>query len=134
MTLYLLDTNILIDLAGERKTAHFFNQILEKKGLRLCSSILCIAEYRVGAVPKELVFLEKWLASKELEILYLDHLEIAEKAANFRKKESLSLPDALILATALHGNAHLLTHDQEFLEKSKKFISASDPLSDSVFR
>ncbi len=127
MILYLLDTNVLIDLAGKRETASFFDQLLKKGNLRLASSILCIAEYMAGASKKEEFFLKEWMDSEELEILYLDSLEVALQAAELRKRQSLLLPDALILATALYWKAHLITHDQELFEKAENLLDVSDP-------
>ncbi|MBI3541622.1 MAG: PIN domain-containing protein [Deltaproteobacteria bacterium] len=129
MSLYLLDTNILIDLEGAKASRPFFDDLLERESLRLGTSILCIAEFMSGARSPEGRFLRSWLKSGELEVLYLDALEIALQAAHFRKMNGFNLPDALILSTALHYKAHLLTHDIAFLKKASHFVSVSDPVS-----
>lgn len=130
MALYLLDTNILIDLAGKKASRAFFETLLEEAQVRLTTSILCIAEYMAGAAKKEEGFLKDWIKSGELEVLFLDSVEDAIAAGNLRKRHSLGLPDALILASALRARAHLLTHDEVFLNKVKVFLPASDPLGD----
>lgn len=127
MPLYLLDTNILIDLAGPRISGAFFEEILEEPELQLATSILCVAEFMAGAGVREEKFLKEWIQRDELEVFSLDSMEDAIKAGSLRKKHSITLPDALILATALRFKAHLLTHDQPFLKKAKALILASDP-------
>jgi predicted nucleic acid-binding protein len=125
--LYLLDTNILIDVAGKKKTAPYFNKLLDQGGIQLATSVLCLAEFSAGAGKIEESFLKSWLKSGELEVLFLDSSELAFAAGNLRKRNELTLPDALILATALKARAHLLTQDQGFLKKAKAFIAATDP-------
>ena len=129
MPFYLLDTNILIDLAGARHSHRFFDEILDEPGLRVGTSVLCVAEYMAGAGVKEGKFLKDWITADELEVLYLDSVEDAYRAAEFRKRQSLTLPDALILASALRTRAHLLTNDQLLLKKARSFIRVSDPLA-----
>ncbi len=128
MPLYLLDTNILIDLSGPRRSRRFFERVLEEPAARLATSILCAAEYAAGAGGREEDFLKDLIKAGELEILPLDAVEDAFRAGHLRRKDSLGLPDALILTTALRHNAHLLTHDSEFLKKARSFVTASDPL------
>lgn len=128
MLFYLLDTNILIDLAGPKLSHLFFDQALEEKTLRLGTSILCAAEFFTGANAKESKFLKDWIETGELELVYLDSLEDAVEAGIIRKKHSLSMPDALILASCLRAKAHLLTHDDVFLKKAKKLIAATNPI------
>jgi len=128
MTHYLLDTNILIDLAGEKKSSPFFNQLIEGDRFQLSTSLLCLAEFAAGAGKREELFIKNWIESGELEILYLDSPEIAFAAGCLRKRNSLKLPDALILATALQWRAHLLTQDQAFLQRARTFISVTNPI------
>ena len=127
MSLYLLDTNILIDLAGERHSSRFFERLLGDPQARLATSVLCVAEFMAGANKKEEGFLKEWIQSGELEVFYLDSAEDAFAAGNLRKRNSLNLPDALILTSALRTRAHLLTHDELFLKKAKELVAASDP-------
>ena len=127
MPLYLLDTNILIDVTGKKKTAPFFNKLLDQGGVHLATSVLCLAEFSAGAGKMEEKFIKDWLESGELEVLFLDSWELALAGGNLRKRNDLTLPDALILATALKVRAHLLTQDLEFLKKAKGFIAATDP-------
>lgn len=127
MSLYLLDTNILIDVAGKKKSAPFFNQLLDNGPFQLSTSVLCLAEFSAGAGRIDEKFIRDWLKSGELEVLFLDSPELALAGGNLRKRNDLTLPDALILATALKVRAHLLTQDREFLKKAKAFIAATDP-------
>ena len=128
MPFYLLDTNILIDLAGEKSSKTFFEGLLEDPGVRLGTSILSIAEFAAGAGPQEEKFLKDWLQTEELEVICLDTVEDAFRAGELRRKHSLTLADALILASAVRERAHLLTHDEIFLKKAKTVIRVTDPL------
>jgi len=61
---------------------------------------------------------------KSVEIINLNK-EIADTAIKYRKQKKIKLPDALILATAKHLNADLLTSDiSDFLniDKSVKLV------------
>ena len=130
VTLYLLDTNILIDLAGQKSSRSFFDSLLSERGLRFGTSILCVAEFLSGAQAKEERFLKNWISAGELEVIYLDSVEDAVHAAEFRRKHLLTLPDTLILASAIRTRAHLLTHDKALLNKARTFLPASDPLEE----
>ena len=68
MPLYLLDTNILIDLAGEKISRPFFEDNIPKPGFGLSTSILCMAEYMAGANSKEEKFLKNWIKSGEGDV------------------------------------------------------------------
>lgn len=127
--MHLLDTNILIDLAGERKSAPFFESLLNESNLQLGTSILCLAEFAAGAAPREEKFLRDWIRSRELEVIFLDAVEDAFEAGAMRMKQNLSLPDALILASAIRVGAHFITHDGTLLKKAKTFLKASDPFA-----
>lgn len=128
MPAYLLDTNILIDLAGARRSRAFFQSALQQSDTRILTSILCVAEYLAGASAAEERFLRQWLASGELQIVYLDELLDAERAAQLRKRYGLALPDALIVAGAIRVEGRLLTHDALLLQKARKEVAVSDPL------
>lgn len=128
MSLYLLDTNVLIDLSGPRHSRGFFERILGESSTRLSTSMLCIAEYAAGAGPGEEAFLKGLIDGGELDVFPIDSIEDALRAGHLRKKDSLGLPDALILMTALRHHAHLLTHDGEFLKKARTIVPTSDPI------
>lgn len=127
MALYLLDTNVLIDLAGARESGPFFGGAIGRGDNRFGTSILCVAEFLAGARVREEKFLLEWIGSEELEIFFLDSVEGAKKAASIRKTHKLALPDALILATAARSGAVLLTHDRTFLDTANIFVKGIDP-------
>jgi predicted nucleic acid-binding protein len=131
MSLYFLDTNVLIDLSSARKTRPFFERLLETGRLRLGTSLLCLAEYFAGAGPDEDRFLKNWIATGELEVFFLDSMEDAVHAAELRRKRSLLMPDALILASAVRHRAHLLTHDANLLRQASALIPSTDPFDES---
>ncbi|MBI4224462.1 MAG: PIN domain-containing protein [Deltaproteobacteria bacterium] len=127
MSLYLLDTNILIDLAGARKSRPFFDRLLGGSPVRLATHILCVAEFYAGAKGWEIKFLEDWVRQDGLEIIYLDSLQDAVKAGQLRKKHALTIADAIILSSAVRIRGHLLTKDADLLKKAKQLLEVSDP-------
>jgi predicted nucleic acid-binding protein len=105
----LCDTNILIDFFKDDETV--------KKGLHkigsaeLAVSVITIGELYYGARDKtELAKIQKRLASlKQVELdpeISIIFLELMEK---YVLSHRLSLPDALIAATALRHNVSLYT-------------------------
>ncbi|MBI4125137.1 MAG: PIN domain-containing protein [Deltaproteobacteria bacterium] len=130
MTLYLLDTNILIDLAGAKRSRPFFDGILGASPFRLATHILCVAEFYAGGKEREVKFLEEWVRQDGLEIIYLDSLQDAAKAGRLRKKNALTIADALILSSTARIRGHLLTHDADLLKKAKQLLEVSDPLQE----
>jgi predicted nucleic acid-binding protein len=127
MAYYFLDTNILIDLIGKKQSRFFLERALNEAGTKLGTSILSVAEFMVGAHAKERDLLEMFLDSEEIEVVPLDSVDLAKNAARLRKEHFLTLPDALILASAIRQEAHLLTHDTDLLKKAKRFLKATDP-------
>lgn len=128
MPFYFLDTNILIDLAGEKASGPFFERALQEGDLRLATSILSVAEFMAGAGGKEEKFLRDWIKAGELDVIFIDSTEEAFRAGEFRRKQGLTLPDALIMLSALRVRAHLLTRDDALLKKAKTFLPVSDPV------
>ena len=128
MPFYLLDTNLLIDLAGPRGSAPFFDRVLNEENVRLGTSILCVAEFMAGAGKRDGKFLLDWIETDELQVVYLDTVDDALRAGDMRRKRGCSLPDALILASALRAKAHLLTHDETLLKRCRDLLPVTDPI------
>jgi predicted nucleic acid-binding protein len=128
METYLLDTNILIDIATSQKSAAYFQNLIAKPQVRLVTHVLCIAEFLTGATSYEEKFLKNWIKSQELEVCYLDSLEETYLIPEIRSKTKLPLPDSLILASVMKNQAILVTHDQSFLKKAQKMGQVLDPI------
>ncbi|MBI4365351.1 MAG: PIN domain-containing protein [Deltaproteobacteria bacterium] len=100
--------------------------------LRLSTSILCVAEFVVGAEAREEKLLRDWIDAGDLEVIGLDEVEDAYRAARFRKKQGLTLPDAFILASVFRLRAHFLTNDGNLLKKAKPLVEATDPIGSAA--
>jgi len=124
--LYLLDTNVLIDLTSEKKTFDFFED-LPKENLVLATSLICVAEFTAGGHIKENQALKGLLQSGELITLAFQELEEAYSAGELKYKMALPLPDSVILATAIQHHAHLLTGDKILFTKAKQYIPVTNP-------
>lgn len=130
MATYFLDTNILIDLVGEKQSAVFFSEQLSLE-TQLATGIICLTEFLVKASKREEQVILQLIEADELEVCYFDDLATAHSAARLRKETGLKMPDALILAMAIKLKAHLLTCDQNLLKKSRGLLRATDPTKNS---
>lgn len=113
MALYLLDSDVLIAYLRKRQEAVASLKGLEGADHDLAISALSVVEVLAGALPKEVDGTRSLLDSLSL---FSVEREIAHKAADLmreerRKGHTLSLPDAVIAATALHHRATLLTYN-----------------------
>jgi predicted nucleic acid-binding protein len=94
-------------------------QLVDQQRVRGLVSTITIAEvaagyYLEGDTEGRQEFLSYLRASHRITVVPVD-LEVAEVAARVRSEVSLRLPDALIVATALHRGAEcVVTHDREF--------------------
>jgi len=72
---------------------------------------------------------EKEIVSEILNSLEIVNLnkEIADIAIDYRKQKKIKLPDALILATAKHLNADLLTSDISDFQNIDKSVKLIEP-------
>lgn len=121
--LYLLDTNILIDWFAGGSGQNLILKRLEEPGSQLATAWICAAEFLVKARAKEEKALFNIIQSNDLQLLELTGTETLSLVAEIRQKTQLPLPDTMILATAKHHHATLLTQDQVFLRKAKKYYS-----------
>jgi len=117
--LYLIDSDILIDIGRKDKTAIERLEEEGKKSLLAISSVTQM-ELIVGCRNKsELKYLDKFL--EDFEIINLN-FEISQKAIELLKEYRLShgllIADSFIAATSLILNSPLLTKNQ----KDYKFI------------
>lgn len=127
MTVYHLDTNVLIDLCGEKQSGDFFSGLLLKKGHRFETSVICILEFLSGAEAREEGWILDFIRARELAVVYFDSIELAKNTADIRKKTGLKTPDALVVATALSRSAILLTFDQELIKRARGVMLAQAP-------
>ncbi len=125
MSLALIDTDILIDLAADLKQAIESIKNLEQ-GFALTVSAVTVMELTVGCRNKtELRNVEKLL--ERFEVIPLNE-QVSSVAVDLIKKYRLShgllIADALIAATAIANNIPLESKNQ----RDYKFISGLDLL------
>ena len=121
--MHLLDTNILIGyLNGNKKIADW---VLDSKKENPFSGL------SISLITKIEVLSLKTLKDSQIDDIekFLDifHIvsindEIINLAATLRRKDLLSLGDAIIAASAIYHKATLVTNDKDLAKKAKNFI------------
>ena len=115
---FIFDTVIIIDhLNGVKKATDL---LLKLKNDNVVISVITRAEILAGVNQKEKA--EVNLLLDNYICLSIDK-NIADKAAELRKKYKWKLPDAFQAALTLENNLILLTRNtKDFIEKEHKFI------------
>jgi predicted nucleic acid-binding protein len=111
MATYLLDTNIIIDALNGRKNRNLALVDLAQQGHTLACCCVNVAEVYAGMRSKEEARTADVLASLEF---YPVSFPVAELAGRLRrdygrKGKTLSIPDTMIAAVALHYRLALIT-------------------------
>ena len=119
----LLDSNILIYLSKKKLT---IDQVFEDNYNYYISiiSYMEILSYNFTSEQEE-EFIKKLLSLFEMIDITKD---IADKVINLKKQRKIKLPDATIVATALHKDFTLYTNDKQLhsIENLKtKFFSVT---------
>lgn len=117
--LYLLDTNILIDWFAKGPGQDFVAEKIIESSTRLATAWICAAEFLVKARVKEEKALSAIFKSGDLQLLELSGVASLNLVAEVQRKTKLPLPDAIVLATAQHHQATLVTQDRLLLRRSK---------------
>ncbi|WEF28022.1 type II toxin-antitoxin system VapC family toxin [Klebsiella aerogenes] len=102
----LFDTNILIDLFSGRREAQ---QALEAWPLQNAISLITWMEVMVGA-KKYHQEQRTRIALRSFNIIDVSH-DIAERSVDLRQEYRMTLPDAIILATAQIHRLELITRN-----------------------
>jgi len=111
MATYLLDTNIIIDALHGRKNGNLALVDLAEQGHTLACCCVNVAEVYAGLRSKEEARTADLLGSLEF---YPIGFPVAELAGRLRrdygrKGKTLSIPDTMIAAVALHYRLALIT-------------------------
>jgi predicted nucleic acid-binding protein len=115
MTVYLPDTNILVDALNGRNSRREWLRDLVLQGHRLASCAVTVAEVYAGMQPHEATRTDQFLSSL---VWYDISGVIARRAGRLRfdyarKGMTLSLPDMLIASTALEHGLTLITGNRK---------------------
>ncbi len=112
---YLLDSNTIIDIAGNRLPASSYSELKKiVQDLAFSSVIARIEVLGFNGDPKEILECEG-LINDLLEIGLTE--SIVQKTIALRRTYSkIKLPDLIIAATALEYNLQLITHNVDDLK------------------
>lgn len=111
MATYLLDTNIIIDAINDRKNRNHALIRLAENGHTLACCPVSVAEIYAGLRPKEESRTAALLRSLEFFPMPFPVAELAGrlKREYGRKGKTLSIPDTMVAAVALHYGLSLIT-------------------------
>ena len=112
MSIYLLDTNIIIDAINEKRNRNrFLLDLAEQQGHTLACCPINVAEVYAGMRPKEEQRTTALLRSLQLFPITFPVAELGGllKRGHGKKGVTLSLTDALIAAVAIHNHLTLIT-------------------------
>jgi len=112
MAIYLLDTNIIIDVLNRKRNRHeFLLDLAGQQGHTLACCPINVAEVCAGMRPKEEPHTRALLQSLELFPITFPVAELAGllKRDHARKGVTISLADAIIAAVAIHNQLTLIT-------------------------
>lgn len=115
MNLLLIDTNIIIDALKKKRGRADYLESLAFHGFTLSLCAVVLAELYTGVSQSDVSKVE----GMTRDFVFLaTNAELARMAGLFRKRYreqgvSLSIPDCLIAAVAIHYNVMLLTDNQK---------------------
>jgi predicted nucleic acid-binding protein len=113
MATYLLDTNIIIDAINGKKDRNVSLIGLAEQGHTLACCPVNVAEVYAGLRPKEEARTAALLQSLQFYPITFPVAELAGrlKRDHARKGKTLSIPDTMIAAVALHYRLTLITNN-----------------------
>jgi len=110
---YLLDTNAIIAvLRGHQPALHLLSKA-QWVGISILSQIELLAF--PGLTDDDKLCFARFLERVDVVGLERSQRQLIESIVEVRRTPRLKLPDAIIVATALHSAATLLTEDQQLL-------------------
>ena len=112
MSIYLLDTNIIIDAINDKRERNrFLLDLAEQQGHTLACCSINVAEVYAGMRPKEEPRTAALLRSLQFYPITFPVAELAGalKRDHAKKGVTLSLADSIIAAVAIHNQLTLIT-------------------------
>lgn len=115
MAVYLVDTSVLIDVINRKRGRWELLRGLVEGGDGLACSVITVTEIYAGMRPHERSATEAFLDGMEQYDIDVPLARYAGLLKNewARKGRTLSVPDALIAATALSFGVALMTDNQK---------------------
>jgi predicted nucleic acid-binding protein len=115
MTVFLLDTNVLVDALNGKHGRREWLRGLVLQGSRLACCVVTVAEVYAGMLPHEAQRTEEFLSAL---VWYDATRQVAERAGRLRfewarKGVTLSLADTLLAATAIEHGLTLITGNRK---------------------
>jgi predicted nucleic acid-binding protein len=127
--LLYVDTNILIYLLERhthysQRVANELDNFTADPDAKLVTSAITVTEFLAGTKSSSLATLHN---VPRLELIALD-AQLAEKAGDIMRKNSIQIGDAIHLATAIHLSADLLfTNDKQLIKLAEKYLESKAP-------
>lgn len=131
----IVDTNIFVSARNPNEPGYdACRRLLDRidaERVRALVSTVTVAEIRAGLDPAEAravwqAFLSHLLTSPNYSVEAVD-VEIAEAAGELRQQTKLTLPDALIVATAKVRKAIAVVTQDRQLGRSQSVVRTRDP-------
>jgi hypothetical protein len=124
---YLIDTNILIyHVAGLKESTDFINKIIYQKSFNI--SILTKIEF-LGWNKHTTDGFERCKLLIDLANTYDVDEDVANKAIQLKRINNIKLADAVIAATAILNNFHLVTRNRNDFKMINE-IKIKNPFAD----
>ena len=131
MAVYLLDTNVIIDVLNNKKDRGAFLLELTEGGHILACCPINVAEIHAGMKPKEERRTTALLAS--LQFFPITELAGQLKQIHSRRGRTLSIPDTIIAAVAIYNHLTILTDNtNDFLIKELYIHPLPQPRTGTV--
>jgi len=109
---------LIYHATGQEKVSSFLlEKIKDKTGLIIPTIVVAEFLSFPGLKPKEQHFFANLLRQMQIEPLSFD---VAQKAGDIRRKYKITLPDAIVAATALQTESTLLTRNLKHFQKIKE--------------
>jgi len=117
--MYTLDTNVFIYfLKGDLRVAKFLREKISQSSRFFISAITEIELFSYPELTKEeSIKIDDIL--KTLSIISVDS-QVARLAGFFKRKYNISLPDAVVAATAYLTNSEVITRNEKDFKKIKE--------------
>jgi predicted nucleic acid-binding protein len=129
-----VDSNVFIEVKNKEPRHESSKSILDRIDAGSLACVLsavvvaemCAGYHLAGELEEKDDFLAHIEASQNYEVVDLT-MGVADLAGRITAETGLKLPDAVIVASALHGKAERLISNDDYLKRAEKFIRVNSP-------